>query len=63
MNKRPSIRPIRCDRTTTAPNGSGSYGGYSYKVGPSLFLIDVTGRDKAAPLRYCGGAARGSALG
>ena len=34
--------------TTTAPNGSGSYGGYSYKVGPSLFLIDVTGRDKAS---------------
>jgi len=34
--------------TTTAPNGSGSYGGYSYKVGPNLFLIDVTGRDKAS---------------
>ena len=34
--------------TTTAPNGSGSYGGYSYKVGPNLFLIDVTGRDQAS---------------
>src|SRR5882762_4922915 len=34
--------------TTNAPNGSGSYGGYSYKVGPSLFLIDVTGRDRAS---------------
>jgi len=34
--------------TTTAPNGSGSYGGYSYKVGPNLFLIDVTGRDRAS---------------
>lgn len=33
---------------TTAPGGSGSYGGYSYKVGPNLFLIDVTGRDKAS---------------
>src|SRR5437762_5004156 len=34
--------------TTNAPSGSGSYGGYSYKVGPNLFLIDVTGRDKAS---------------
>jgi len=34
--------------TTTAFNGSGSYGGYSYKVGPNLFLIDVTGRDRAS---------------
>jgi hypothetical protein len=31
-----------------APNGTGSYGGYSYKVGPNLFLIDVTGRDRAS---------------
>ena len=30
----------------TAPGGTGSYGGYSYKVGPNLFLIDVTGRDR-----------------
>jgi hypothetical protein len=28
-----------------APGGTGRYGGYSYKVGTSLFLIDVTGRD------------------
>jgi len=33
---------------TVTPNGSGRYGGYSYKVGPNLFLIDVTGRDKAS---------------
>jgi len=33
---------------TPAPNGTGSYGGYSYKVGPNLFLIDVTGRDRAS---------------
>src|SRR5438477_12361439 len=33
---------------TNAPNGTGSYGGYSYKVGPNLFLIDVTGRDRAS---------------
>ncbi len=31
-----------------APNGTGSYGGYSYKLGPNLFLIDVTGRDRAS---------------
>jgi len=31
-----------------APNGTGSYGGYSYKVGPNIFLIDVTGRDGAS---------------
>ena len=34
--------------TTTTPNGTGSYGGYSYKVGPNLFLIDITGRDNAS---------------
>ena len=33
---------------TPAPSGTGSYGGYSYKVGPNLFLIDVTGRDRAS---------------
>jgi len=53
MNK----RPLYCNcaggdsvviPTATAPNGSGSYGGYSYKVGPNLFLIDVTGRDRAS---------------
>ena len=31
-----------------APSGTGSYGGYSYKLGPNLFLIDVTGRDRAS---------------
>ncbi len=30
------------------PNGTGSYGGYSYKVGSNVFLIDVTGRDNAS---------------
>src|SRR5881409_3015834 len=53
MNK----RPLYCNcaggdsvviPNTPAPSGSGSYGGYSYKVGPNLFLIDVTGRDKAS---------------
>jgi hypothetical protein len=53
MNK----RPLYCNcaggdsvviADTVAPGGSGRYGGYSYKVGPNLFLIDVTGRDKAS---------------
>jgi hypothetical protein len=30
-----------------APDGIGRYGGHIYKVGPSLFLIDITGRDTA----------------
>lgn len=38
-----------------APNGTGTYGGYSYKLGPNLFLIDVTGRDS----RSAGGAIAG----
>src|SRR5215831_9240997 len=42
-----------------APNGTGSYGGYSYKLGPNIFLIDVTGRDRASaagPVAGGGGA-------
>ncbi len=27
------------------PNGTGVYGGYSYRLGPNIFLLDVTGRD------------------
>ena len=34
--------------TQTAPGGTGSFGGTTYKVGTSLFLIDVTGRDRAS---------------
>jgi hypothetical protein len=43
-----------------APNGTGSYGGYSYKLGPNLFLVDVTGRDRAsaAGTIAAGGGAR-----
>ena len=65
MNK----RPLYCNcaggdsvviPTVPAPNGTGSYGGYSYKVGPNLFLIDVTGRDlnSAAGAIAGGGGAR-----
>ncbi len=38
-----------------APSGTGSYGGYSYKLGSNIFLIDVTGRDRAS----AGGAIAG----
>jgi len=38
-----------------APGGTGSYGGYSYKLGSNIFLIDVTGRDRAS----AGGAIAG----
>ena len=49
MNKRPQYPADSVViATATAPGGSGSYGGYSYKVGPNLFLIDVTGRDRAS---------------
>ena len=65
MNK----RPLYCNcaggdsvviPTVPAPNGTGSYGGYSYKVGQNLFLIDVTGRDlnSAAGAIAGGGGAR-----
>ncbi|PYP20646.1 MAG: hypothetical protein DMD54_00545 [Gemmatimonadetes bacterium] len=65
MNK----RPLYCNCAggdsvvigpLSAPNGTGSYGGYSYKVGPNLFLIDVTGRDlnSAAGAIAGGGGAR-----
>jgi len=49
MNKRPQY-PAESVLVATqpAPNGTGSYGGYSYHVGPNIFLIDVTGRDRAS---------------
>ena len=28
-----------------APGGTGSYSGYSYRMGPNVFLIDITGKD------------------
>ncbi len=50
MNKRPQYPAdsVVIGPNATAPNGTGSYGGYSYRVGPNLFLIDVTGRDNAS---------------
>ncbi len=46
--------------TQSAPGGTGSFGGTSYRVGTSLFLIDVTGRDRtsAAGSVAAGGGAR-----
>jgi len=40
-----------------APGGTGRYGGYSYKVGNALFLIDVTGRDAGSAGGALGGGA------
>ena len=49
MNRRPQYPADSVAiANTPAPSGSGSYGGYSYRVGPNLFLIDVTGRDRAS---------------
>jgi len=49
MNKRPTYPADSVVIPTTAtPNGTGSYGGSSYKLGSNLFLIDVTGRDRAS---------------
>lgn len=49
MNKRPTYpQDSVVIANTTAPGGTGSYGGYSYKLGSNIFLIDVTGRDRAS---------------
>ncbi len=57
MNKRPlycpcpggdSVKIPLVGADTAAPGGSGRYFGNSYKLGPNLFHIDVTGRDKAS---------------
>src|SRR5438876_2104960 len=50
MNKRNSYPQdsVLIGPNQPTPNGTGSYGGYSYKLGPNLFLIDVTGRDNAS---------------
>ena len=54
MNKRPVYCPcpggdsVAIGPSLPAPNGTGSYGGYSYKVGQNLFVLDVTSRDQAS---------------
>ena len=61
MNKRPAypadsvvISPA------AAPGGTGTYFGWSYKLGNNVFLIDVTGRDRASATGFTagGGGAR-----
>ena len=61
LNKRPLYpQDSVAINVTPAPNGTGSYGGYSYKLGNNIFLIDVTGRDNAsaAGMIAGGGGAR-----
>jgi hypothetical protein len=49
MNKRKSFpEDSVVINPTVAPGGTGTYFGYSYKLGPNIFLIDVTGRDRAS---------------
>jgi hypothetical protein len=49
MNKRKSFpEDSVVINPTPAPGGTGTYFGYSYKLGPNIFLIDVTGRDRAS---------------
>lgn len=49
MNKRPTypLDSVAIGPNAAAPGGTGTYGGYSYKLGPNVFLIDVTGRDRS----------------
>src|SRR5262245_2098392 len=60
MNKRPQWpRDSVLIGPNPAPSGTGRYGGYSYKVGPNLWLLDVTGLDQASagrPIAGGGGA-------
>lgn len=60
MNKRPQWpRDSVVIGPNPAPGGTGSYGGYSYKLGPTLWLLDVTGLDHASassPIAGGGGA-------
>jgi hypothetical protein len=51
MNKRPLYRPggdSVAIASASTQGGSGTYSGTSYHLGPNLFLIDITGRDKAS---------------
>ena len=48
MNKRPSYPPDSVAiAATQAPNGTGTYFGYSYKMGSNIFLLNVVGRDRS----------------
>ncbi|HEY3220520.1 MAG TPA: pilus assembly PilX N-terminal domain-containing protein [Gemmatimonadales bacterium] len=61
MNKRPTYPPDSVViATTQAPGGTGTYGGFTYKMGQNIWLIDVTGRDRSSQsgLTAGGGGAR-----
>src|SRR3989442_8491373 len=62
MNRRPQYPAdsVVIGPNANAPNGTGSYGGSSYRGGPNLFLTDVPGRHKASAARAIpgGGGAR-----
>jgi hypothetical protein len=47
MNRRPQYPQdsVVIGPDVPAPGGTGRYGGYSFRLGPNVFLIDVTGRD------------------
>ena len=48
MNKRPTYPPDSVAiAATQAPNGTGTYFGYSYKMGSNIFLLNVVGRDRS----------------
>src|SRR4051812_32443348 len=47
-NKRPSYPSDSVAiATQVSPNGTGTYFGYSYKMGPNVFLLNIVGRDKS----------------
>jgi hypothetical protein len=62
LNKRKSYPQdsVVIGPNAATPSRTGTYGGYSYKLGPNIFLIDVTGRDQtsAAGAIAGGGGAR-----
>jgi hypothetical protein len=47
MNRRPQYPQdsVAIGPNAVAPGGTGRYGGYSYRLGPNVFLLDVTGLD------------------
>lgn len=48
LNRRPQYPQdsVVIGPNAVAPGGTGRYGGYSYRLGPNVFLLDVTGLDE-----------------
>jgi len=58
MNKRPSYPPESVAiAAKQAPNGTGTYFGYSYKMGSNIFLLNVVGRDRSTTAGATAGGA------